>query len=369
MAFLTLPFANLPADKPGLPNPQPNTGSAETKEDQEAKSYNFFEMMQPVPASAKFVDDEWEIWGGSAVQDDDGKFHMYYSRWRRPLGHSAWVTHSEVAHAVSDSPTGPWTHHDVALPARGDAYWDGLCTHNPTVLKYGDDYFIYYMGNRGDGTVIEPLNWTHRNLQRIGVAKSSSPNGPWERLDQPIINVSVDAKAADSLCVSNPSVAIRPDGGILMIYKCVGQEKPLPFGGPVSHLVALADEPMGPFSKTGKKAFEVKGENFAAEDPFIWRGDDRYWAIVKDNHGYFTDAGTSMALFESSDGLEWNLSRNPLVAKLQINWAENGVQRVSALERPQLLFIDGRPKALCCAVATNRERKVTFNVQIPLSNN
>jgi len=102
-----------------------------------AADYDFNSMLQPVPATAKFSDPDFNIWCGSAIKGDDGKFHLFYSRWPRKLGHLAWVTHSEVAHAVSDSPFGPWKYHDVALPARGTNFWDGSCTHNPTVIRIG----------------------------------------------------------------------------------------------------------------------------------------------------------------------------------------------------------------------------------------
>ena len=115
--------------------------------------YDFAAMCQPVPPTAKFSDTNFNIWCGSAIKSDDGKYQMFYSRWPRKLGHLAWVTHSEVAHAVSDTPFGPWTHHDVALPARGTNFWDGSCTHNPTILRIGKKFYLYYMGNYGDGVV------------------------------------------------------------------------------------------------------------------------------------------------------------------------------------------------------------------------
>jgi len=73
-------------------------------------------MLQPVPHTAKWADTNYNIWCGSEIKGDEGKYHLFNSRWPRKFGHVAWVTHSEVAHAVSDSPFGPWTHHDVALP-------------------------------------------------------------------------------------------------------------------------------------------------------------------------------------------------------------------------------------------------------------
>ena len=317
-------------------------------------------MIQPVPLTAKWADPEYNIWCGSAVKGDDGRFHLFYSRWPRKLGHAAWVTHSEVSHAVSNSPFGPWQHHDIALPARGSNYWDGSCTHNPTVLHAGAKYYLYYMGNCGDGKVEYPLNWTHRNHQRIGVAVADSPNGPWLRFDQPIVDVAPDADAPDALAVSNPAVALRPEGGVLMVYKAIGKKKALPFGGPVVHLVATSDNPTGPFIKHSGEVFGAKGVMFAAEDPFIWRGPDRYWAIVKDNAGHFTGRGYSRALRESRDGFDWALARHPLVAVPEITWADGRTQKLDALERPQLLFENGQPVALFCASADRKGRDGSF---------
>jgi hypothetical protein len=305
----------------------------------EANDDDFSAMLQPVSLTAKWADTNYNIWCGSAVKSDDGNYHLFYSRWPRKLGHKAWVTHSEVAHAVSGSPFGPWQHRDVALPARGTNFWDGSCTHNPTVLRIGGKLYLYYMGNYGDGVVRQPLNWEHRNHQRIGVAVADSPNGPWQRLDKPVLDISSATNAPDALVTSNPSLAQRPDGGVLMVYKAVGMKRPAPFGGPVVHLVATSDRPTGPFKKHPGEVFGAKGVLFAAEDPFIWRGADRYWAVVKDNEGNFTQRGYSLALWESADGFDWKLSKHPFVAAPStVQWADGHTEKLAALERPQVLF-------------------------------
>lgn len=332
-----------------------------------AADYDFHAMLRPLPATAKFADPAFNIWCGSAVKGDDGKYHLFYSRWPRELGHKAWVTHSEIAHAVSDSPFGPWRHRDVTLPARGPGFWDGSCTHNPTILRVGTKFCLYYMGNRGDGVVRQPLNWIHRNHQRIGVAVADSPDGPWKRSYEPLIDVAADKDAPDALVVTNPSVALRPGGGILMIYKAVGLKRPEPFGGPVVHLVATAAQAAGPFEKRPGEVFGAKGVMFAAEDPFIWRGSDRYWAVVKDNDGNFTGKGYSLALWESADGFRWSLAKHPLVSTPELVWAGGTRQKLTALERPQVLLENGRPVALFCAAADNAARDGSFNVQIPLA--
>jgi hypothetical protein len=106
--------------------------------------------LQPAPKSAQFSDPEYYIWCGSMVRDDAGKCHLFYSRWPRKLGFDAWASHSEIAHAVSDNPLGPYRHKDVAFPPRGKEFWDGLCTHDPTVMRFGSKYYLYYMGNTAD---------------------------------------------------------------------------------------------------------------------------------------------------------------------------------------------------------------------------
>lgn len=324
-------------------------------------------LIQPVPLTARFADPDYNIWCGTMVRGADGKCHLFYSRWPRQLGHNAWVTHSEVAHAVADNPLGPYRHVDVALPARGKEFWDGLCTHNPTVMRFGAKYYLYYMGNTGDGVAMKTLNWTHRNNQRIGVAVADSPNGPWQRFDKPVIDVSPDPDTADALMTSNPSVTQRPDGGYLMVYKAVAKKGPPPFGGPVVHLVATSDSPTGPFTKHPQPVFTKEGEKFPAEDPYIWRGSDRYWAIVKDNHGVFTGRGKSLALFESADGFDWKLAKHPFVSTTEILWADGRRQKLDALERPQLWFENGKPAVLFCAAAEAAGRDGSYNVQILLA--
>jgi hypothetical protein len=327
--------------------------------------YDFTKMIQPVPASAKFVDPGYIVWCGTAIRDDQGKYHMLYSRWPSELGHYAWVTHSEIAHAVADNPLGPYKFVSVALPARGKEFWDGLCTHNPAVVKFGEKYYLYYMGNTGDGKATKgTLNWSHRNNQRIGVAVADHPAGPWTRSDTPLIAPTPGFH--DAQCLANPSVTQRPDGGYLMVYKAVADKGKQPFGGPVVHVVATSDSPTGPFKKHPDPVFTSPGSSFAAEDPYIWRGSDRYWAIVKDFNGNFTKAGTSLALFDSSDGIAWKPSTHTLVSTLELKWADGNTQKLMKLERPQLVLENGRPSVLFCAAAPTGDINKSFNVQIPL---
>lgn len=320
--------------------------------------------LQPLPPQAVFADPDWCIWCGAPVDGDDGRYYLLYSRWPQALGMAAWVTHSEIACAVAEEPLGPYRHLNVALPERGADHWDGHCTHNPTVIRADGRYYLYYMGNRGDRRTDAGFNWVHRNNQRIGVAVADHPAGPWQRCDEPLIDVTPGG--IDSLMCSNPSVTARPDGGYLMVYKTVDTQRPLPFGGPVYHAVALADTPGGPFVKRPSPIFVQAGVDFAAEDPFIWSDGQRYWAVVKDMQGHFTAAGRSLALFCSDDGLDWRLSDHPLVCPTEVRLTDGTVQNLTALERPQVRLVDGEPAALFCAAAFDADYQRTANLAIPL---
>ena len=338
----------------------------------EIKKSDFKVELGAVAKFSKFESDTMSIWGGSITKGNDGLYHMFYSRWKKDLGW-VWDSHSEIAHATSKSPFGPFKHKDVALEIRDSKLWDGLCTHNPTVHKFGDKYYLYYMGNTGDGKIYSKpgkikLNPIHRNNQRIGVAVADSPNGPWKRFDKPLVDVSKDSTAIDALMVSNPSITKRPDGGYLMVYKAVGKKKKGIWGGPVVHCVATSESPTGPFVKYGKPVFLAEGHDFPAEDPFIWYEAGKYRAILKDMHGAFTDAGQALVLFESIDGFDWELSKNALVSKLEIKWKDGTVQKVAHLERPQVYLENGIPKVLVCASDVKDSAGVlqSFNVQIPI---
>lgn len=328
-----------------------------------------------VPLSAMFTDgddNKYSVWGASMVKGEDNLYHIFYSRWPKKIGWS-WVTDSEIAHAVSKSPYGPWTFKDVSLPRIGKGYWDGWCTHNPTVHKFNNKYYLYYMGNTGDAKITcipqkEVLNWSHRNNQRIGVAVADSPNGPWRRFDEPLIDVSKNDTAYDCLLTSNPAICQTAGGKYLFVYKGVGKKFSLPNGGPVVHMVAVSDSPTGPFVKSFDIIFNFKSECFPAEDPYIWFDDGLYHAIVKRIKWIDKKSICSLIQYESKDGFDWKLAEHEKVSDLEITWENGKHQILQHLERPQLFIDNGKPLLLLCAADTIDSNNVrhSFNVQIPI---
>ncbi|MGA2496289.1 MAG: glycoside hydrolase family protein [Tepidisphaeraceae bacterium] len=227
------------------------------------------------------------------------------------------------------------------------------------------------MGNHGDRTYA-----VNRNNQRVGLAIADKPEASWKRSDKPIVDISPDMTAFDSLCVTYPAAAVRPDGGILLIYKAVEIVEGNVMGGKVRYGAALADKPEGPYVKMPGRIFEAEGDNgkvwMLAEDPFVWystRYDNHYYAIARDVVGKFTGAAGGIALFQSDDGLNWKPAAHPKVLGVQIAWAD-GTLSGTKLERPALLIEDGSPKVLFGAVDVHQAtpRAHSFNVHVPLEN-
>lgn len=320
---------------------------------------DFSKLILPTPRTAVFKMDDYVVWCGTIAKHDDGLYYLLFSRWPKSEGHGGWVTCSEIGYAVSESPIGPFEYRGIALKGSGGENWDADCVHNPTVIKYQNKYYMYYMGNKGNGEY-----WNHRNNQRIGVAVSEHPAGPWKRFDKPIIDVTPGS--FDHLMTSNPTATIGPDGKIVMVYKAVG-DGPMPKGGRVICGVAIAGHPLGPFIKQPEPIMLNPENDWSVEDPFIWYQEDRFYALVKDFQGYFTGKEKgSVALFESMDGIKWEPAKNPCAFERKIQWDDGVTESFLRLERPQLLIDEGKPIVLLCAATNDKNGIDAFNVHIPL---
>ena len=325
---------------------------------------NLVAMVQPVPLANKFIDPGYYVWCGSVTKDKNGKFYMLYSRWPLKDGFNNWPITSEIALAVANRPEGPYKYVKTVLSSRGEKFWDGCATHNPTVLQYDGKYYLYYMGTSAKANSDW---WYYRNSARIGVAIANHPEGEWKRFDQPVINVSSDSAAFDSRLMNNPAVTFDDKGRVVMVYKAVANNGTLR-GGKVRFGVAFADSPTGPFIKHNKCIFEVSdGSNewMVAEDPYLWFDGGNYFAIVRDVVGKFTGDRGAFALMESKNGSDWQPAKNPKVIGSAFLW-ENNKKSISQLERPCLYIEKGVPRYLYGATRADLEQKMSFNVAVPL---
>lgn len=326
-----------------------------------------------------FSMDGYCVWCNGAIKGDDGKYHLYFSRWPESRGYDAWVTHSEIAHAVSDSLFGPYTFSDVAIGHRGNKYWDGDYEHNPHVIKDGGTYYLYYTGNRGSGywyntpddrkpTPADKEWWVNRNNQRVGVAYAKSPYGPWTRLDHPLIDT-----IRGRVTTGVPTVCRRADGKYMMVYKSVTDNGTVK-GGKVVHHVALADNPLGPFIDYDKPFITSTKSDFPIDDHVEWYQNGKYYCIAKDHSiaaggnkkTSLTKYGQALILFESDNGLDWHLAKHSLVHKFHLDFTDGTSMDFDRLEMPKVYMENGKVKAIFLAAKEKGIAK-SFSVVLPVN--
>ncbi len=313
------------------------------------------------------------VWCGSVAKGDDGRFHMFASRWPKTFPmHPGWLIASEVVRASADTPEGPYRFEEVVLPARGAEYWDGRSTHNPHIVKHGSHYLLYYMGTThplpdpaGDLGPEHPAAVVARSNKRVGLAVSESVFGPWTRLDVPILPARPGR--FDSYLTSNPAPCVADDGSVLLIYKA---RKHVGNGyGRMTIGAAAAPHWSGPYTVLKDEPI-FDPDSFHIEDPFVWRTENGYALIAKDMDGHLGGQKHGGIHAESRDGVNWELSKSPQAYSRTVRLDDGSEPTLGSLERPFLLFQDGKPTHLFAAAADGaggfQNAANTWNIVIPL---
>ncbi|MBK1876167.1 sulfatase-like hydrolase/transferase [Pelagicoccus mobilis] len=303
-------------------------------QDGKYKESNFSKALS---GGTRILEEEgWNVWGTSPIWGDDGKLHVFFSRW--PGGHSNWLRNSEIAHAVADSPEGPYEVLGTVLKGRGPGHWDADTIHNPTIHKVGDRYALFFIGNN-----LEVANQTgahHASTQRVGLALADSLYGPWERVgDDPIIETSKDLKDWDSFLTTNPAFLQKSDEQYWLYYKAWDKHNDnLRKMG-----LAVADRIEGPYKKLPKNplvSFSHLGKQ--VEDAYVFEYKKKYYMVMRDMGVIHAHVGL---LLESEDGVNWS---EPMLGYHTSKHYLGG--EVERFERPQILFTDGKPTHLFLAL-------------------
>jgi len=326
---------------------------------------DFHTRLLPADFDGGFRMDGYWVWCGSTIKGDDGKYHMFASRWPNSTGFGPyWLTNSEVVHAVSDIPGGPYKFSDVALPPRGPDFWDGQMTHNPAIRKFGDSYLLYYTGTTYKGPrpskdnpvgETDPLKIEAHTQERIGLATSKSPYGPWTRLDKPILDVVPNSW--EQYLVSNAAPVVMKDGKVRLYYKGVEKLRKHAIG------LAVADCPACEYKRVSNEPLNM---GIGAEDPFIWMENGKYKALMLDHERrYSPDKEIFYAV--SDDGIKWHVPRKAIAVSRIVKFRDGSTRRMNAAERPHVLIENGRPTYVFFATGeTIGGKRYTRNMSVPL---
>jgi hypothetical protein len=339
-----------------------------------------FDNLKEAPTGGGLQMDDYWVWGSSVIKGEDNKYHMYASRWPKFLPfHPGWMVASEIVHATSNTPEGPYKFEDVALGDRGTQYWDGKSCHNPKIVKYKDTYILYYMGSTNPYEPVTENNVKDFNLsskwciaarwgKRIGVATSKSPYGPWKRLDAPILDVKPNSYY--SFLTSNPSPLIKEDGSVVLLFKGRSYKEDGISHSDMSIGVATASSYDGKYTVVGDKPLFSMEHFGEVEDPHLWSDDKGFHMIAKDQRGLLTGGHGDGVLAHSEDGINWIIDENPRAYTKTVKWNNGKTIKQGQLERPFVFVENGKPTHIFFATMNgpggfgNGTR--TWNMVVPL---
>ncbi|GAB6928995.1 hypothetical protein JCM10914A_29780 [Paenibacillus sp. JCM 10914] len=332
-------------------------------------------VFDPAPIAGGFRIPGYWVWCGSVVHGEDGRYHMFASRWPTSLPmHPGWLAASEIVRAVADQPAGPYRYEETVLGSRSPAYWDGCSVHNPHIVKIDGTYVLYYMGTTfpfpvpDEGQDLrpdDPLAIVARANKRIGIATAPSVTGPWTRRNAPVLLPRPDR--FDSFFVSNPAPYVREDGTVQLIYKSrpyVGRSY-----GNMQLGLARATSAGGPYVRQPEPLFPPAVH---IEDPFIWRTPRGYEMIAKDMDGSICGERYGGIHAWSSHGERWEITTttgHPVYSR-QVQWDDGQLRLMGNLERPFLLMEGGRPTWMFAATSDGsngfHDCTETWNMAIPI---
>lgn len=316
--------------------------------------------IKPLTKDGIFRDSLYYNWGGSIIKEKDGKYHLFYSRWKREYTFNGWLTFSEIAHAVSSTPAGPWKFKETVLKGRGNGYWDAITAHNPKIKYFEGKYYLYYISTNlgvkesthqdlvalSTASLKEKDRGTLRKNQRTGVAVSNSINGPWKRMEQALLEPS----GPIATITVNPAIDKGKDGNYYLIVK---GDKPNEKKFIRNQAIAIASLPIGPFIIQPNPVIG----NLDTEDVSMWYDKNRelFYAVFH--------AHTFIGLMTSVDGLNWKKAQHYNITNKKILREDKSFLNPNRMERPFIYLENNNPAVLCLAIKKGDD---SYTVFLPL---
>ena len=191
------------------------------------------------------------------------------------------------------------------------------------------------------------LDDENRNLlrenQRTGVAVSNSINGPWKRMNQPLIEPS----GPIATLTVNPAIDKGKDGKYYMIVK---GDKPNETRFIRNQAVAISESPIGPFTMQEKPVIDY----LDTEDVSLWYDKQRDYF-----YGIF-HAHVFIGMVSSPDGINWGKATEYEVMKKKIPMTDGTFFEPERMERPFVYLENGEPRVLSLAVSKDGNAYIIF---------
>ena len=292
------------------------------------------------------------VWGSSPIIGPDGKVHLYVAQWpiATQTDFSGWFKDCEIAHYVGNSPEGPFNFVRVAVSDRDGNF---NSPHNPTIKYLDGRYVLCFIVNENNNLA----------TQRIVMLVADDLNDDWRPAKGAEADGTILRKTSDPLVwnytaklgVSNPTL-IKHKGKYLLYNKSVVKKSADKYA--YVYGVAVSDNLEGPYIHQTNR---VTPPDMQLEDAYAFSMNDSVYLISRDFVGSKGSNGGGL-LWKSADGLYFD-SKNTTRAfeDLEYYLGEEALSQANVfrgkkhghLERPQLLFINGKPAYLYLATGIN----------------
>ena len=242
-------------------------------------------------------------WGGNAVRDDAGRYHLFVAEMAMG-GLSGWAKESQCTHALASTAQGPFEKSGVAI---------GKWCHNPYALRHPvtGEYLLFHIGH---GPLEDSSDFLHH---------AQSPFGPW-----------LPAPTKPTSC-NNPAPAFHPNGTLFVI--CNHMQ--------ITRASADPLDPHNTWSSLRRMArLPANGTIDEArnwEDPSLWFDSRGHWHVLYHVYcllPYSRKHECASGHAFSRDGLEWTFSnRQPYSGTVTFTDGSAPIT-FSTRERPHVVF-------------------------------
>ncbi len=258
-------------------------------------------------------------WDGGIIKGDDGRYHMFASRWNQSAGHNGWFG-SVAVHATSTNLYGPYTDQGLCWP--NDQGGKG---HNVVPLQLKDGRYAIVVSE------------TRRPAD---IFVSNSLDGPWSKLG----SMSIASNSYSSLfSASNVYIMLRPDGR----YEAIGRDA----------VIGISDNILGPYTIQGTNIYaKTQGcPTVNMEDPVIWYSGGEYHIVVNKwdtRKAYHLTSKDGISNWKLQSGYAFDPTSN------FIRYTNGTANHWNKLERPNVYMENGHVVAMTLAaidVAKDKE--------------
>lgn len=246
----------------------------------------------------------------TAVIQVDGLYHCWYTKGEgETLGFTGnpedkvfpWDK-TEVWHATSEDAI-TWKEQGPAIKAGAAGRFDDRAVFTPEILEHEGKFYLLYQ------TVQFP--YTNRQFEEIAIAWADSPFGPWNKSDAPILSPEKDGEwdgdednrfyvkskgSFDSHKVHDPCLMYFK-GKFFLYYKGETMGESMNMGGrEIKHGVAIADNILGPYTKSEYNPISNSGHEVA-----VWHQNGGIASLIT------TDGPEKNTIQWAADGINFEI--------------------------------------------------------------